>query len=475
MLARDIANLSAIRPGHARHRGSFAVLLAGASLSLLASPALAQTQAAATDGAATAASGGLADIVVTAEKREVTIQSAPIAITAVSGDLLKQRNVNELNDISGYVPGLNIAKSGGAERIITIRGIGYETAQNPNTQPGVAFHIDGVYIAHVAALAQDLLDVDRLEVLRGPQGTVFGVTSTGGAINVITKKPVIGEESGTASLSYGSYNYLKANAAVNIPIADTLAMRAAIQYFRRDGYGYSIAVPGRSKYYLDDADNFGGRLALLWQPSSTFSALLEGQIFRADHAGPLQKNILDTTPGARVVAQDFPGKYKIDTSMVYLTLRQELGDFATAKSITAYQYLDKNQSMDIDLAGREQNLHPGTLAVFADGRQVRMDVRRLLSAPARAAEGAGDDQSVSCPVRAARRDRGEIPVRRAVPAYVDRRLWSGDGAPDRHAEPHRGSALQLGQDFGATLSALHRGAAAVGDQLRADRQGGRRI
>ncbi len=348
MLARDIANLSAIRPGHARHRGSFAVLLAGASLSLLASPALAQTQAAATDGAATAASGGLADIVVTAEKREVTIQSAPIAITAVSGDLLKQRNVNELNDISGYVPGLNIAKSGGAERIITIRGIGYETAQNPNTQPGVAFHIDGVYIAHVAALAQDLLDVDRLEVLRGPQGTVFGVTSTGGAINVITKKPVIGEESGTASLSYGSYNYLKANAAVNIPIADTLAMRAAIQYFRRDGYGYSIAVPGRSKYYLDDADNFGGRLALLWQPSSTFSALLEGQIFRADHAGPLQKNILDTTPGARVVAQDFPGKYKIDTSMVYLTLRQELGDFATAKSITAYQYLDKNQSMDID-------------------------------------------------------------------------------------------------------------------------------
>lgn len=349
MLARraqqmTAAHVAAMPRGGGPRGASLAVLLAGGSLLVLATPSLAQSAGADRD----AASGGLVDIIVTGEKREVTLQSAPLAITAVGGDLLQQRNVNQLNDISAYVPGLNIAKSGGAERIITIRGIGYETAQNPNTQPGVAFHIDGVYIAHVAALAQDLLDVDRLEVLRGPQGTVFGVTSTGGAINVITKKPVIGEQSGTASLSYGTYNYLKANGAVNIPVADTLAMRAAVQYFRRDGYGYSVSVPGRKKYELDDDDNFGGRLALLWQPNSEFSALLEGQVFRADHSAPLQKNILDTTPGARHVAQDFPGRYKLDTSMIYLTLTQQLGDFATAKSITAYQHLNKKQSMDID-------------------------------------------------------------------------------------------------------------------------------
>ena len=331
----------------ARRGHALTALLLGASMLAFSSPASAQ-QADDTANGVDDTTNGLEDIVVMGEKRETRLQSAPIAITAVSGDLLQQRNIVQLNDISGYVPGLNVAKSGGAERIITIRGIGYETAQNPNTQPGVAFHIDGVYVAHVAALAQDLLDVDRLEVLRGPQGTVFGVTSTGGAINVITNKPVIGEESGTASLSYGNYNYVKGNATVNIPVTDTIAARAAIQYFRRDGYGYSIATPGRAKYDLDDANNIGGRLALKWEPNSDFSALLEGQIFSADHSAPLQKNILDTTPGRRRVSQDFPGKYNLNTAMVYLTLTQQLGDFATAKSITAYQNLNKQQSMDID-------------------------------------------------------------------------------------------------------------------------------
>ncbi|MGG2382960.1 TonB-dependent receptor plug domain-containing protein, partial [Salmonella enterica] len=90
-------------------------------------------------------------------------------ITAVNSDALRQRNATELADLNGFVPGLTVTKSEGNERIIAIRGIGYETAQNPNSQPGVAFHVDGVYIAHVVALNQDLLDVDHVEVLRGPQ------------------------------------------------------------------------------------------------------------------------------------------------------------------------------------------------------------------------------------------------------------------------------------------------------------------
>ncbi|WP_430329129.1 TonB-dependent receptor plug domain-containing protein, partial [Salmonella enterica] len=87
---------------------------------------------------------------------------------------------------------------------------------NPNSQPGVAFHVDGVYIAHVVALNQDLLDVDHVEVLRGPQGTVFGQTSTGGAINVITRKPVLGRTTGEASVSYGNYNYVRSEATLNL-------------------------------------------------------------------------------------------------------------------------------------------------------------------------------------------------------------------------------------------------------------------
>lgn len=307
-----------------------------------ASTALAASQVIGTDGEQ------LADIVITGEKREMNLQSAPLAITAISGDALQQRNLNELNDLNGYVPGLTIAKSEGAERIITIRGIGYETAQNPNSQPGVAFHIDGVYIAHVMALNQDLLDVQRVEVLRGPQGTVFGETSTGGAINVITRKPVIGEASASGSISYGNYNYVKAVATANLPISDVLAARASVQYLRHDGYGASVAVPGKRRYALDDADNLGYRASLLWEPNDSFSALLAGQGFNADHNGALQKDVTDTTPGKRRVAQDFPSTFKLDTKMIYLTLTQDIGDLAIAKSVSAYQYMKKDQTSDND-------------------------------------------------------------------------------------------------------------------------------
>ena len=329
------------------------VLLAISPIALAHAAAGAQTTAAlAAPAAASDAAGGdgkrLGDIIVTGEKRETRLQSAPLAITAIGGDLLQQRNLNQLNDLNGYVPGLTIAKSEGAERIITIRGIGYETAQNPNSQPGVAFHIDGVYIAHVIALNQDLLDVDRVEVLRGPQGTVFGETATGGAINVITKKPVIGEASGTAAISYGNYDYVKATTSVNIPVSDTIAVRGAVQYLSHDGYGYSVAVPGRSKYPLDDANNIGYRGAVIFKPNDTFTALLEAQGFGSDRSAALQKDISDTTPGARHVAQDFPGVFRMNTKMVYLTLTQELGRSAMLKSVSAYQYLNKHQTSDND-------------------------------------------------------------------------------------------------------------------------------
>lgn len=338
------------------------LLLAGLSISaLVTAQAQAQDALAAVQASAIAAPGlsassapedSLDEIVVTAEKRPTTVQSAPLAITAIEGAQLQQRNVNQVNDLNGYVPGLTIAKSEGAERVIAIRGIGYETAQNPNSQPGVAFHIDGVYIAHVIALNQDMLDVDRIEILRGPQGTVFGETSTGGAINVITKKPVIGEFSGTGSVSYGNYNYAKGQGTVNVPISDVLAARASVQYFRHDGYGYSVGVAGKTKYALDDADNVGYRASLLFKPNDRFSALLEGQGFSAKHNAALQKDLSDTTPGARHVNQDYPGKFALDTKMLYLTLSQELGDWAVAKSVTAYQYMYKHQTGDNDrLAG----------------------------------------------------------------------------------------------------------------------------
>jgi len=330
------------------------LLAATSLLALWSVSAQAQTQLASAEMATTtqettsANTSELADIVVTGEKRETRLQDAPIAITAIGGDAMQERNINGLVDMSAYVPGLNVTQNQGSERVITIRGIGYETSSNPNSQPGVAFHIDGVYIAHTMSLAQDLLDVDRVEVLRGPQGTVFGLTSTGGAINLITKKPVIGEASGSGSISYGNYNYLKGTGTVNIPISDTVAARASVQFLSRDGYGSSIGVPGVEKYELDDRSSVGGRASIIWKPSDTFTALLEGQIFNQDNNGALQKDERDTTPGNRRVNQDFASTFKIDTRMIYLTLTQELTDNVIAKSITAYQYMLKNQTGESD-------------------------------------------------------------------------------------------------------------------------------
>jgi iron complex outermembrane receptor protein len=209
----------------------------------------------------------IADIVVVGEKRSVNLQSAPLAISAISADALRERNVVDVADLNGFVPGLTVSKSEGNERVIAIRGIGYETAQNPNSQPGVAFHIDGVYIAHVVALNQDLLDVDHVEVLRGPQGTVFGQTSTGGAINVITRKPVFDRYTGEASVSYGNYNYVRTEGTLNVPLAQNLAIRGTVQYLRHDGYGYATQVPGYSKFGLDDADDLGAHVTCCGNPN----------------------------------------------------------------------------------------------------------------------------------------------------------------------------------------------------------------
>ncbi|OJW69129.1 MAG: TonB-dependent receptor [Sphingomonadales bacterium 63-6] len=322
---------------------SYFLYLSGASLLAFSGNAKAEEV-----NAESNSSIGLEEIIVTGEKRETAIQRAPLSITAIDSAALQERNVNEVNDLNGLVPGLSISKNEGSSRIVAIRGIGYETSANPNSQPGVAFHINGVYIAHVMSLAQDMIDVERVEVLRGPQGTVFGQTSTGGAINVITRKPQIGETSGDVSVSYGNYNYAKLNGALNVPISDTLAARVAAQYMRHDGYGKSIGVPYVEKYDLDDANNLGLRASLLWQPSDSFSAILSAQTFDTDRHGALQKNVLDDTPGARVVDQDYPSTFDLTTRMTDLSMSLDIGDFATLKSVSAYQYMLKNQTADTD-------------------------------------------------------------------------------------------------------------------------------
>ena len=145
------------------------------------------------------------EVIVTAEKRSESLQDLSQAVTALTAADVEDRQLTSFVDLSAIAPGVNVAKNEGFKTVITIRGIGNEANQNAIANPSVSYHLDGVYIASPFALQTDFLDLEQIEVLRGPQGTLFGQNSTGGAINVITMDPDFEEFSGTADLSLGQY------------------------------------------------------------------------------------------------------------------------------------------------------------------------------------------------------------------------------------------------------------------------------
>lgn len=202
---------------------------------------------------------GLEEIVVTAQRREENLQRAAIAVSAVTGDTLTKQSISQATDISRLVPALQIAPASSLTQIY-LRGIGTFGA-NAFAEQGVAFNLDGVYLSRPAAPAALFYDLERLEVLKGPQGTLYGRNATGGAINLITVKPKIGEASGYISGEYGNYNAVKTSGAINVPVSDVAAFRFSGQYVDRDGFyndGYddenSTAL--RGQFRLDTGDNF---------------------------------------------------------------------------------------------------------------------------------------------------------------------------------------------------------------------------
>jgi len=298
---------------------------------------------AASAGADAVTPSGLDEVIVSAEKRQVDLESAPVAITVVSGATLDQSNITQLADLNGSVPGLTIARSSGFERIVTIRGIGSETPENAyTTQPGVSFHMDGVYIGNTISLDESLFDVDQIEISRGPQATVFGQTSTGGTINLISKQPQLGHYDAYVDASGGNYDLWRGRGMLNIPLGDTLAIRASVQAYGHEGFASDTDIPG---YRPDAANDRTGRIALLWQPNQQFSATLTAQAYYANHNGDEQKNILDPNPDPRTVSQDYPSFFELSNQLYYLNLKWEL-PWAEAKSTTSWQSLTNHIQED---------------------------------------------------------------------------------------------------------------------------------
>lgn len=286
----------------------------------------------------------LSEVTVTAERRSENLQKEAIAISAISGANIKQANITDLSGLNGYVPGLLAERSSGSELMISIRGVGSETPQNLYTQPGVSVFVDGIYLPTALGVWQGFLDVDRVEVLRGPQGTLFGQSSTGGAISIVSKQPVLGSFGGEVETSYGNYNLNREFLALNVPIGDTLAIRAAIQHNQHDGFATNLNYP---KYGLDDANDTNSKVSLLWKPTNNFSATLAARYYDENHHGAEQKNILDPNPNPRQVEQDLPAKLSMDYQIYSATLAYDL-PYMTIKSITGYQKMTNSQQIDDD-------------------------------------------------------------------------------------------------------------------------------
>ena len=289
----------------------------------------------------------LEEVLVTARRRQVAIEEAPIAVSALSGEDFDKSNVVKLDNFNGYVPGLVVAKNDGAGRVVTIRGIGWETAQNLTTQPSVLSYIDGIYLANPIAMGLDLGDIERVEVFRGPQGTEFGQGTTGGSINVVTKKPRIGETLGEIDLGYGTYNTFRGRASVNLPLGDTMAFRASVQRYQRDGFA-EIEGGELDGYDLDDAESTVGKVALLWEPADNFSVLAQAFMHDSDQHAAAQKNVEDPNRDPRELSQDYPGIFALENYSASLIVEWELESGITIKSLTGWQELRKRQSVDGD-------------------------------------------------------------------------------------------------------------------------------
>ncbi len=242
------------------------MLLAGCGLAIMAVPATAQEAAADEDV-----------IIVTAQNRAQDVTDVPIAIDVIGAEELAAAGFSDANDLGQIAPALQVQQDQGTVKI-TLRGIG--TTSNDEAQDtSVVANIDGEYINRPNVLGVALFDMERVEVLRGPQGTLYGRNSTAGAINFVTRKP--GDEFGAnASISFGNYNAIRVDAGMDIPLGDALGVRVAGFYDDRDGYirhpaGYGFgpfpAFPGGRS---DDNTSYGGRATLDFDNGGAFTATL---------------------------------------------------------------------------------------------------------------------------------------------------------------------------------------------------------
>jgi iron complex outermembrane receptor protein len=228
--------------------------------------------------------------------------------------------------------------------MISIRGVGSETPQNLYTQPGVSVFVDGIYIPLALGVYQGFFDLERAEILRGPQGTLFGQASTGGTISLVSRQPQLGTLGGEAALSYGNYELNREQLYLNLPLAESLAVRVALQHYAHDGFAEDVALP---HYKLDVANDTQGKISARWQPTADVSSTTTVRLYSEDHHGAEQKNILDPNPDPRELEQDLPSFLQMHYQIYSEIVNWDLSYFSL-RSVSGYQNMWNDQAIDDD-------------------------------------------------------------------------------------------------------------------------------
>ena len=217
----------------------------------------------------------LQDIVVTAQRRAENVQHAALDITAVTGEQLRDRGITSTEQLSRLTAGLQVQPSGGPYTTFTVRSVS-NLGGNAFADPAVAVNINGVYLATPTTIRGFYYDIERLEILKGPQGTLYGRNATAGAINILPNRPEF-DFGGSLSADVGNFGKFDVNGALNVPISDTIAVRFAGQHARHLGY-FSDGT--------NDEDVNAARASILFKPSSNFSLLLTGDWAHQGGKGP---------------------------------------------------------------------------------------------------------------------------------------------------------------------------------------------
>ena len=263
-------------------------LMAGVCAATLSQPVFAQN---AKPGAAPE-TNGIQEIIVTAQRQSQRLQEVPIAVSAFSAQALERQQIKTTSDLQLSLPSVTFTKTNFTSSSFTIRGIG-DLCVGESCDSATAVHLNDAPLFQTRLFEGEFFDLGQVEVLRGPQGTLFGRNATAGVVNFRTAPPVLGKFEASGDIEYGNYNAVKVKGMINVPLTPTLAVRASGYYLRRDGYTTNLYDNSK----IDGRDMYGLRGSLRWEPSSRTTVDIVAQYFHEnDSRMRIQKQECQTDP-----------------------------------------------------------------------------------------------------------------------------------------------------------------------------------